>query len=120
MTNLDRKLQASAFVRRNSGMVAAELPHNQLAQLLHKSEQDDAAMEEIENVQNSIRLNQCHNADGPERCEPILVKEFCFSLWEFTADILQLGSRGSIQRIRTIGKNLAGVPGEACWIQRSG
>lgn len=74
MASLDRKLQASAFVRRNSGKVAAELPQNQLAQLLHKSEMTDSAEEEIEYLQNSGGFDQYFGAYGSDRFEP----KFCY------------------------------------------
>lgn len=70
MTSLDRKLRASAFVRRNSGKVATDLPQNELAQFLHKREEDKAAMQDIESVHNSMFNTQCLDAGSSDRSEP--------------------------------------------------
>lgn len=72
MTNLERKLRASAFVRRNSGKVAAELPHNELAQFLHNSEEKNAAMEDIESLHGFTFPTYGLDTDAPERSEPNL------------------------------------------------
>lgn len=67
-TGSDRKIKASAFVRRNSGNVAAELPDNELAQFLHKSEEKKAAMEEIGSIHTFALLTL--DADASDRSVP--------------------------------------------------
>lgn len=70
VTTLDRKLRASAFVRRNSGKVAAELPQNELAQFLHKSEEQMAEMEDVCFIHNITSSPQCLDSDMADRSGP--------------------------------------------------
>lgn len=61
-------MKASAFVRRNSGNVATELPKNELAQFLHKREQQMAEIEDIVSVHNSAFFTI--DDDASDRFEP--------------------------------------------------